>query len=282
MQYLRVWYTRFMIIAVDIGGTKTLVTALDNDMSILQSAKFATPKNYAEFAHELNKAAKKLPLKDIQAGVIGARGVIDRNQGTLHLDTILGWHDVPLVRDCSNIFGCKFSIENDSKLAGLSEARAVNDPTVRSIVYITISTGIGSTFVVDGQLEQATLNSEIGKWLVEKDGSWHIWEDIASGKWIKATYGKLASEIDDEAVWHEIVDRLTPGFINSMAAYSPDLIIVGGGVGEYFDKFGALLSREVVARAHPMIKQCPIQRAMHPELAVTYGCYYYALDQLAA
>lgn len=275
-------YTIDMIIAIDIGGTKTLVSILNNDMEIIQSIKFATPKNYDEFGQALTGVAKQLPLNDIRAGVIGARGVIDRKNGSLRLDTILGWHNVPLVRDCTKIFGCKFSIENDSKLAGLSEARTISDSTVRTIIYITISTGIGSTFVVNNQLEQATINSEIGKWLVEKDGNWHIWEDIASGQWIKATYGKLASEIDDETTWREIVDHLAPGFINIMAAYAPDLIIVGGGVGEHFDKFGALLSQEIAIRAHPMVKQCPLQKAKYPELAVTYGCYYHALDQLAA
>lgn len=270
-----------MIVALDIGGTKTLVAIFDASMNVVGSTKFKTPIEYTDFIAEMKSAATSLPLENIEAGAIGTRGIVDRQNGVLVQDSILAWRNVPLVRDCEELFGCSFSIENDSKMAGLSEARAVDDDQYRKIVYVTISTGIGSTFVIDRKLDQNTIDSEVGKWAVEKDGTVQLWENTASGSWIKATYGKLASEIDDKEAWEEISYRLALGFINICAAYTPDLIIVGGGVGEHFEKFDTLLVEQIASLAHPMIKRPKIQKASYPEYAVIYGCFHHANDRLS-
>lgn len=270
-----------MIIAIDIGGTKTLVAVFDASMNIVKSIKFRTPLQYPEFLDELKRAMKELPLENIQAGAIGTRGIVDRISGTLVQDSVLAWRNAPLVQDCEALFGCSFSIENDSKLAGLSEARAVDNSLYRKVVYVTISTGIGSTFVIDGKLDQNTINSEVGKWAVEKDNKVQLWENIASGSWIKATYGTLASEIDDVDTWKEISHRLALGFINISAAYTPDLIVIGGGVGNHFDKFGDILHKTMKDLAHPMISIPPLIEASYPEDAVIYGCYHHANDALS-
>ena len=230
---------------------------------------------------ELKKSLNELPLDGVKRGAIGTRGIVDREAGLLVQDSLLAWRNAPLVRDCEELFGCKFSIENDSKLAGLSEARAVDGNKYRKVVYVTISTGIGSAFITDGNLDKNTIDSEVGKWVVEKDGKVELWEDTASGSWIKKTYGKLASELDDPEAWKVISHKLALGFINICAAYTPDLIIIGGGVGGHFNKFGSLLSERITELAHPIIKQCPLQGATYPEEAVIYGCYHLAVDKLA-
>jgi len=268
-----------MIITVDIGGTKTLVAVFDETMNIVESTKFKTPTDYSEFLAKLTDSASSLSTHNFRFGSIGTRGIIDREKGEMVQDSgVLNWNNAPLVADCETVFGCKFSIENDSKLAGLSEARILNG-TYKKIVYVTISTGIGSAYIADGQLDQNTINSEVGKWAIESDGQVKTWEETASGSWIKEAFGKLASELDDPEAWSEISRRLALGFINICAAYTPDLIIIGGGVGEHLDKFKEELEEKMTTLAHPMIKLCPIKKAQNPEEAVIYGCFYHANDK---
>ena len=269
-----------MIIAIDIGGTKTLVALFNNSMEVIKSIKFKTPVEYPDFLAELKRTSLEFPLDDIEIGAIGSRGFIDRTNGLLVFDDKLSWKNTPLVADCQAIFGCSLTIENDSKLAGLSEARAVDMSQYPKVAYVTISTGIGSAVVINGHLDQNMINSEVGKWLVHKDGKLQPWEDTASGSWIRNTYGLLASEIDDPMIWQEIVDNLAPGFVNIAAAYTPDLIVVGGGVGSHFEKFGALLQEKMAQLAHPMVSVPPVIGASYPEDAVIYGCYHSARDQL--
>jgi len=271
-----------MIVAIDIGGTKTLVAVFDASMNIVKSVKFKTPTNYTEFLKEVRNASLQLPLEDIQAGAVGTRGVVDREKGELALDTKLGWKNIPLAQDCKDIFNCNFSIENDAKMAGLSEARADTAHGYSKVVYVTVSTGINCAFVIDGLLDQHTVGSEVGKWLVEKDGKVQLWENVASGSWIKETYGGLASDITDPVAWKDISYNLALGFVNIAAAYTPDLIIIGGGVGTNFDKFGDILQETMKTLAHPMITVPPVIEASYPEDAVIYGCYHYAHDRLTA
>ncbi|MNT59917.1 hypothetical protein D3C72_1974640 [compost metagenome] len=60
----------------------------------------------------------------------------------------------------------------------------------------------------------------------------------------------------------------------------PDIIIIGGSIGTYFERYNnqlmALLTEKVPA--HISVPLCV--KAAHPEEAVVYGCYYYALDSL--
>jgi predicted NBD/HSP70 family sugar kinase len=225
-----------MYAAVDVGGTKTLIAVFNNNGEIVEQLKFPTPTEYDTFKAELADSVVNLHTKQFISGAIGIRGNIDRKSGRQLFDDVLPWRKAPVRDDCAQLFGCDFALENDSKLAGLSEARLAGNLFHR-VLYVTVSTGIGSAFIVDGELDEHTIDSEIGKSVYEHDGRLMQWEDFASGKAIVKKYGKRASEIEDPAAWHEIARNLAIGLINASAAYTPDLIILGGGVGTHYTKF---------------------------------------------
>lgn len=265
-----------MYATVDIGGTKTLAAVLDEQKNIIEQVKFPTPKQYDEFKVFLEDNVANFATKDFIGGCVGVRGNIDRDAGMSLQDDVLDWGPSPVRADCENIFGCEFILENDSKLAGLSEARLVKE--FKKVLYITISTGIGSAFVIDGKLDPDTLNSEIGKGVYEHNGKVQQWEDFASGKAIVAKYNKQASEIEDPAVWREISINLAFGLIDAAVAFTPDLIILGGGVGTHYSKFQEPL-RQVISELKPAEITFPeIRQAQYPEEAVIYGCYELAKD----
>ncbi len=261
-----------MYAAVDIGGTKTLVAVFDNDGNIVEQVKFPTPKDYRQFKVELADTVAKLSTKEFQCGAIGIRGNINRATGLSVQDDVLAWRNVPIRDDCQSIFGCPFVLENDSKLAGLSEALRVKD-TYRKALYVTVSTGIGSAFIVDGKLDEDTQDSEIGKSVYEHEGQVRQLEDFASGKAIVEKYGKRASELDDPAAWQEISHNLAIGLLNATAAFTPEVIILGGGVGSHFHKFEQPLKEAMLDMKPPEIAMPVVQQAKHPEEAVIYGCY---------
>lgn len=261
-----------MFIAVDIGGTKTLVAVLNQDGDIHEKHKFPTPHNYSDFKESLAHSATVLATKNYKAGAVGIRGKIDRDAGFSLLDDILPWGKVPVRDDCEAIFGCSFKLENDSKLAGLSEAKQVY-PDFKRVLYITISTGIGSSFIVDGELDKNTINSEIGKGIYEHDGRFQQWEDFASGKAIVAKYNQQASELEDAEAWRSISKNIAVGLIDAILVFSPEIVIFGGGVGAHFSKFERPLL-EIIKKLEPLEMTIPvICQAKRPEEAVIYGCY---------
>lgn len=269
-----------MYAAVDIGGTKTLVVVFDDDRNIVEQFKFPTPKDYAEFKKELASAVANFATKQFLAGGVGIRGNIDRLLGLSLLDDVLPWGTAPVRDDCSEIFGCPFVLENDSKLAGLSEALLVAG-TYRKVLYVTISTGIGSAFIVDGKLDADTQDSEIGKSVYEHEGEIRQLEDFVSGRAIVEKYGKLASDLEDPVAWEEISLNLAIGLINAIAAFTPEVVVLGGGVGSHFDKFEKPLLAAIAKIRPEEIHMPALKRAEHPEEAVIYGCYELAKDSLA-
>lgn len=269
-------------IAIDIGGTKTLLAAMNANGEILESFKFPTPETYDDFLPELEKAVDKLTTKDFRAGCVAVPGTIDRKKGKLiQLGNRTGWQNLPVLRDVERIVQCPLVIENDAKLAGLSEAMLLKKQYKR-VLYITISTGIGIGLTVDGRIDE-----EIG------DGGGHSillphhdklvpWESFASGSAIVRTYGKMASEITDKATWAKIVRNFTPGFIELIAILEPEAIVVGGGAGHYIDRFHDLLMKDLRKYETPMLHIPPILGAKRPDEAVVYGCYDYTIQHFVS
>lgn len=262
-----------MYLAIDLGGTKTLLAVFSESGEIEESVKFPTPHIYEEFLNALELESSKLRNRAFDRGAVGTRGIVDRESGVVIFDDILGWRDKSIAADCQAVFNCTFNVENDSKLAGLSEAHLINDPALRRILYITISTGIGSAYIVDGEIEPNMANSEIGHSIYEHGGTVQSWEDFASGRAIVEKYGKRASEIDDLETWAAISKNIALGIINACAAYTPDLIVIGGGVGTHLHKFEAALEDCIKTYKPAEVTVPKIVQAQKSEEAVIYGCF---------
>lgn len=67
-----------MILAIDVGGTKTLVASFTDDGAVTEQIKFPTPTDYLAFVDELVKTVQSLQAKDLSSCVIAIPGKIDR------------------------------------------------------------------------------------------------------------------------------------------------------------------------------------------------------------
>lgn len=263
-----------MYLAVDIGGTKTLVAAMSKSGEIVKSSKFPTPVEYADFKQELKTNIQNLDTAFIR-GVVAAPGKIDRDHGELIACSNLSWKNVPLESDIERMSHCPIKLENDTKLAGLSEAINIMDE-FKNVLYVTVSTGISSALVLNGVLDHGMLDSESGQILLEHDGKLGTWESFASGKAIVKKYGKRASEIDDERTWRAISKNIALGLVQLIAVVQPDVIVIGGGVGSHFKKFKKPLNEILKKYETPMVAIPPVVGAINAEEAVVYGCYHLA------
>ncbi len=98
--------------------------------------------------------------------VDAARGVILRS---VHVG---GWEGFPLRDHVRAEFGVPAQVENDANAAALAEARFGAGRGHSSLLYVTISTGIGGGLVVDGQIYRGAhgMAREIGHTVVAPDG----------------------------------------------------------------------------------------------------------------
>lgn len=244
--------------------------------SVVKSIKFATPRNYGQFLKLLDHNVKALDLGLKFAGVaIAAPGKIDRQKGVALDFGNLPWHNAPLKAD-GGLYAVPHGlvlVENDANLAGLSEAQLVKE-SYKKVLYLTISTGIGDGLIINGQIDPVFADSEPGQMILEHEGKLQKWEDFASGKALFKKYGKKASEIDDPKIWQEFVKGIALGVGELIATLTPEVIILGGGVGAHYDKFGGFLNKELREKYQSKLYELPpIIKARRPEEAVIYGCY---------
>lgn len=269
-----------MLVTVDTGGTKTLIASFAQNGDIGEMIKFPTPADQNEYVTLLRQTLiENYGNVAVEAVVVGLPGII--KAGVAIWCNNLGWKNFDAGSALRGVLGdAPVLIENDANLAGLSETRIL-DPTPTSSLYVTISTGIGTGIITDGTIDPGLRHSEGGRSLVEFDGVVREWESFASGKAIYQTYGKYARDITSERVWRHVADRISRGFLAAIPIIQPDIVIIGGSIGSYFEKYGPQLEA-ILQEKLPAHIVCPrFVQAKHPEEAVIYGCYYYALDYLA-
>ena len=139
-----------------------------------------------------------------------------------------GWIGEDAAARFAGAIGAPVTVLNDADAAGLAEVALGAGKAVAGVVLLlTFGTGIGSALFVDGHLVP---NTELGH--LEVDG--HDAEDRAAAS-VREEHDMSWKD------WAKRVDRYLE-VVESL--FSPELIIIGGGVSKKSDKFLHLLKRE--------------------------------------
>ena len=114
-----------MLVAVDTGGTKTLIALFGDDGRVRETIKLPTPKIQAEYVELVKTTLQKNFTKlEIDAVVIALPGIV-KNGIALWCNN-LKWKNFDAASAFKNILGTTpVFTENDANLAGLAEARSV-------------------------------------------------------------------------------------------------------------------------------------------------------------
>jgi len=148
------------VLALDIGGTKTIVAAVDDTPTdglqpLRRPVTFATPRDPGAFLAALERAAERaLPMGARPAAIgIGVPGPLDSKAGIVEYSTNLGWRHLPLAALVSDRFeGAPTVIEDDANSGALGEALAGAGRGADPFAYLALGTGLGSGVIVAGQV----------------------------------------------------------------------------------------------------------------------------------
>lgn len=268
-----------MIIAVDTGGTKTLVAAFLEDGSIREEVKFPTPKDKATYITLLTATIREISHEAAIDTVVVAMPGIVKNGVAIWCNHLL-WADFDVHSALQKVFPeTHILIENDANLGGLGEVRRMEHMPAAAL-YVTISTGIGTGFISNGTIDPGLRLSEGGRSLVEYNGIVQEWEMFGAGSSVYAAYGKFARDITSERIWQQIADRISRGFLAIIPLVQPDSIIIGGSMGTYFSRYETELINILRERLPPHIPVPLFHEAKDAEKAVIYGCYFYGIDSI--
>ena len=270
-----------MLIAIDTGGTKTIITGFTRAGKPDGEHRFPTPRDTDDYIGTLSELIHEhymLKGRAIDAIVIGVPGPV-RNNVVSHCVN-LGWKNFDIAGRLSILVGnVPIWLENDANLAGLSETVRL-DTEPRNSLYVTISTGIGTGIISGGRIDPNMSLSEGGHMLLEHEGKLQLWQRFASGKAITEKYGKYARDITSERTWNQIADNIAVGFLALLPVVAPDIVIIGGSIGTHFNRYKDRLRATLKTKLPEAVDLPTFRQAKYPEEAVIYGCYYHGIQKL--
>ena len=151
-------------VGVDLGGTKIAV-GLCKAGYIVKKVIFPTQacKGFKSvvsvIAKAFDKVAEGVDKRLIQGVGIGAAGQIDSLTGEVIFSPNLGWEHEPLGSAVKDHVSLPVSVLNDVRAATIAEYKYGNGRGLSSFGNIFVGTGLGSGFVINGQLLTGSTNS---------------------------------------------------------------------------------------------------------------------------
>jgi glucokinase len=165
-------------LAIDIGGTKTMVGIVDAAGTVRVKRQFATLRDSADHLvaclHAARETIAELRMEKSELLGVGVTvpGLADPKRGVLTYAPYLGWRDLP-VRDafqrlCPN---APVRIANDVNACALGEGRFGAARGCKNLLWVTVSTGIGAGLLVGGSIYEGehSIAGELGHVVVEWD-----------------------------------------------------------------------------------------------------------------
>lgn len=293
-------------IGIDLGGTDIKGGLVSSNGDIVARASTATEADHGpdhvigrivDLVRRLTKTAedRSLPVKGVG---LGAPGTLSRERGVVVAPPNLpGWRDVPVVERIEAATAMAVVLDNDANNAAWAEFKCGAGRGTRSMVMLTLGTGIGSGIILDGKLVRGSHESagELGHTIVEINGrrckcgqlgcleayasaaqtAARATEAVAAGRpsvlrrafergeTIDASMVAEAAAAGDAVateVWTDTCRYLAAGCINILHTLDPDRIILAGGMSAAGDRLLTRVTEAFDAMASEMLGARPAMR----------------------
>lgn len=283
-----------LYLAFETGGTKLVTAVAGPDAritatkSVRRSTRDRAPTSFRRIvsASQDLLADRRYADRPVKGIGFGFGGTVRRSTNSPHLCLHEdGWDEVDVVGELSGRFGVPVLVENDCKLAALAEAHFGAGKGARSLFYITLGTGVGGGYVLEGRvIPFGDLGeAEIGHVVVDPDGpecccgNRGCVEALCSGPglvklcnllasrrpdaWAGSSLAAVSEEgpfgseqiiqhwLEGDAFATQVVqhsmNRLASALACTVNLLVPERIVVGGGLGTSTPKLLDLLRAEV-------------------------------------
>ncbi len=274
--------------ALEAGGTKMVLAVIDEEGEIRDRVSMPT-RTPAETMPEMIDYFRGYPIVSLGIGSFGPLDLDPRSQtfGFITATPKLPWRNYPLLRAFTEQLGVPAALDTDVNGAALAEAALGAAKGLDSCLYVTVGTGVGGGLIINGKPVHGLVHPEIGHIPVRPMAQdpmpggicpYHgaCLEGMAAGPAIEKRWGISARELpDDHPAWELESEYLSQLCVTAMLAFSPEKIILGGGVMQ--KKFLLPLIREKTVQAlkgyvaHPAVENGLRDYIVEPGLDTASG-----------
>mgnify|MGYP001247333783 CR=1 FL=1 len=271
-------------LAFDFGGTKLSAARLAVGATHWQAQRRVLSPPGADATYDIQTM---IDLgRELAAGqrpfAIGVSfgGPVNHQTGTVYLSHhVPGWENTPLQTILEEAFAAPVRVDNDANVAALGEYHLGAGQGADSLLYVTVSTGVGGGWILNGRPWRGHqgLAGEIGHTIADPTGPYCLCgkrgcvERLASGPYMAqdlAARGVVDGPITGQRVAdlaaegqpdaREILQRgawaLGVGLGHAANFSNPQRIILGGGVTKSGDDWWRMVRQTAVATALPEIQ----------------------------
>lgn len=263
-------------IGIDLGGTKIAAGAATQEHKLVCKASVPTalPRSAESLADGIWELAvnmlkeNQIEMSQVESLGIGIPGTVNQATGMIEYANNFGFDHVPFIRMLQQRFPWPVFAENDAKAAAWAEYLTGAGAGCRSMVMVTLGTGVGGGIIIDGKIWDGCNSAagEIGHMVVERGGKLctcgrrGCLEAYASatalvqsareavsrnpdsmlaalcGGDLSKLNGKLvfqaaeAKDLTAEAVMADFIQYLAEGTANLINILQPELLCIGGGL----------------------------------------------------
>ncbi len=228
---------------LEAGGTKMVLSVGNEENELLEQVSIPTETP----DRTISAMTDWFSGKGIAALGIGSFGPVDLRKesptyGWITQTPKPGWSDTPLLPLMQDRLGVPAVIDTDVNAAALAEWQLGAARGLNSCVYFTVGTGIGAGIIIEGNPVHGLVHPELGHILLRQEAQdrtpvgfcpYHAGclEGLASGPSIEKRWGIKASALPpDHEAWDLEAAYLAQMCMNTVCAFSPEMIILGGGV----------------------------------------------------
>ena len=291
-------------LAFDLGGTDLRAALVSRDGVVQQSLTVPTraADGVGAVLGQMTELAGRLladPSVKVTGVGVGAPGPLDPAAGLMIAPpTLAGWHNVPIAALLSERLGLPVVLDNDANVAALAEWKHGAGRGFGTVLFVTVSTGIGGGLVSGGQIFHGSrgLAVEIGHMTISETGppcfcgAVGCFEALASGTAL-GRFGAAAAALPGGAciaAFQSGIGRpggravieaaragdatarmlvaaearwLGIGLTNLLHLFSPDVVVIGGGLSNAFDLLIDGIRDVIQSRAMPAYREVTITRA---------------------
>lgn len=277
-------------VGLDLGGTFIKGAMVNPEGKILAWKRVPTggETGFREVIRRMETLVRTLAGErtNLTAVGVGVPGMLDPERKQVILAPNLGWKNLDLKEVLEHNLRIPVYLDNDANLAALGEWWLGGARNFDCFLLVTIGTGIGSGMVLGGKLYRGIngLAPELGHMTVDREGplcgcgrkgcletlvsaTAILREARESGLELPGNSGakevfQLAGKGDPIAAG--VVDRameyLATGLKNTIVLLDPQLILIGGGIGEMSEMFIQVL-RDRVMKMLPVKRRIQISPA---------------------
>lgn len=310
------------IFGIDIGGTTCKAGLFLEKGELLHKWEFPTdisnqgeqilPKVAIEIQHKL--AEYEIKQADVVGIGVGVPGPVTED-GVVNGCVNLGWGRKDVSLELGELIGCAVQVGNDANVAALGELLAGTGKGKKSLILITLGTGVGGGIITDGRISKGAHGAagEIGHMLINpleehccgcgrkgcleqyvsatgivrmakkmiKENTLFPTQLVEEGLNTKIIFEK-AMENDEVArlIIEEVGDILGMAIANLGVIVDPEMVVIGGGVSHAGQLLIDVITKHFQKYAFHANANTPICLAKLGNDAGIFGCYGMMIQEM--